>query len=555
MSKKILFPWALMAFSCGVMAQTIPSAGSELHQIPVVPVPDSVAPRVELKPPGAQTHPEPQSARIVIQQLRVKGAQLYPESDLLALTGFQPGSALTLNDLRDMADRIADHYHRDGYFAAQAYLPAQDIVEGVVSIEVMEGRYGRISLNNQTNVSDGLANGLLDGVSEGDLIAAAPLENRLLLLSDLPGVTVRSTMVPGATQGTSDLNVDLMPGQRVTGSIDADNAGNRYTGENRLGATVNLNEPAGHGDVATLRMLTAGSGLNYARAAYQMQFGKARAGVAYSSLGYTLGREFESLHANGTAKVASVFGSYPLIRSRNQNLYAVLNYDAKTFQDKVDSTGFVADKTADVWTASLNGDQTDSFGAGGLTAYSLAWTSGTVDLKTAAVMANDALTAQTSGHFDKLGFSLMRLQRVNNTLSVYASINGQVASKNLDVSERMDLGGMYSVRAYPQGEASADQGYLLTLEARLTLPKLSEDMSGQMQLIGFVDTGTVTLNRNPWAIGPNSRTLSGAGIGLNWLGGNGFTVKAYYARKVGNESALSAPDSYGRFWIQVVKYF
>jgi len=552
MSKKMIFPWALMVLGCNALAQALPNAGSELHQIPPTPTPRNMEPRLELKPLGAQVRPEPEGTKVKVRQLRVTGAQVYPEGDLLALTGFQPGSVLTLNDLRGMAAAIADHYHRNGYFAAQAFLPAQDIVDGVIAIEVMEGRYGRINLNNQTNVSDDLANNLLGGLNGGEVIASAPLENRLLLLSDLPGVTVRSTLAPGASQGTSDLNVDLIPGQRVSGSIDADNAGNRYTGENRLGATINLNEPTGHGDVATLRMLTTGTGLNYARAAYQLQFGKARAGVAYSSLGYVLGQEYESLHANGTAKVASAFASYPLMRSRNQNLNFGLNFDAKTFQDRVDATSSVADKTADVWTASLGGDQSDG---SGVTAYSLAWSSGTVDLKTPSVRADDLLTAQSGGHFDKLGFSLMRLQNVTNSLSVYAAISGQVASKNLDVSEKMDLGGMYAVRAYPQGEASADQGYLMTLEARLRLPILAQDSSSQVQLVGFVDSGTVTLNRNPWSTGPNSRTLSGAGVGLVWSDSNNFMVRVYYARKLGNEPATSAPDASGRFWIQAVKYF
>jgi hemolysin activation/secretion protein len=76
-----------------------------------------------------------------------------------------------------------------------------------------------------------------------------------------------------------------------------------------------------------------------------------------------------------------------------------------------------------------------------------------------------------------------------------------------------------------------------------------------LQLIAFVDTGTVTANKNPWAAGPNRRTLSGAGVGLNWSATNNFIVKAYYARKLGNEAATSAPDASGRFWIQGVKYF
>ena len=83
-------------------------------------------------------------------------------------------------------------------------------------------------------------------------------------------------------------------------------------------------------------MLTSGNGLKYGRASYQAQFGKATAGVAYTALEYRLGKEFESLQAHGTAEIASIYGSYPLIRSRNTNLYALVDFDAKTFQDKVD---------------------------------------------------------------------------------------------------------------------------------------------------------------------------------------------------------------------------
>ena len=125
----------------------------------------------------------------------------------------------------------------------------------------------------------------------------------------------------------------------MSGSIDADNAGNRYTGENRLGATVSLNNPLGLGDVATFRSVTSGHGLNYGLLSYELQAGKGRVGVSYSRLNYSLGKEFESLKANGTAEVASLYGIYPLIRSRDNNLYVRLGYDAKTFQDKIDSTG------------------------------------------------------------------------------------------------------------------------------------------------------------------------------------------------------------------------
>jgi hemolysin activation/secretion protein len=550
-----LIPFALLVFSPTVFAQTPLGAGGQLQQIPPIPTISAVQPAIQIKQDSQPVDATAGTEKIVVNRLKLTGSTLYDETSLMTLTGFVPGSHLSLADLQGMAARITSFYRQSGYFVAQAYLPAQEISNGVVTLAIIEGHYGRVTLNNQSRVSDELAYNLLDGIQSGDTVSTVPLEQRLLLLSDLPGAKVSSTLVPGATLGTSDLIVDLKPDRLISGSVDADNAGNRYTGANRIGATVNFNEPLGHGDVATLRALTSGPGLNYLRGAYQMQFGKATAGVAYSTLRYELGREFAALQANGSAQITSIYGSYPLIRSRNTNLSAALALDSKTFQDKVDSTSSVTDKKALVLTANVSGNQRDNLGGGGQSAYSLAWSTGNIDLQTPAVLALDAVTAHSQGHFNKLGFNLSRQQRVNDALSWSTAINGQLASKNLDVSEKMELGGMYAVRAYPEGEAYGDQGYVLTLEARWLLPKFSERLPGQVQLVGFVDTGRVTLNKNPWVAGQNQRTLSGSGIGVNWFETGNFMVRAYYAFKLGSAVATSAPDADGRFWIQAVKYF
>lgn len=554
---KAVLPLSLLA--CGVaFAQTPPNAGSLNQQIEREQAPRTPAktiPEIRIEQGAVPTAAASDHQKILVRSLQVTGAHVYAEAALLEATGFSKNHELTLTELRGMAAKIARYYHQHGYLLAQAYLPAQDIKDGVVTIAVLEGHYGQITVRNSSNLSDDLANGLLADLNSSDAVSIAPLETSLLLLSDLPGVNVKSTLVPGASVGASDLIVDVTPGRRVSGNINVDNAGNRYTGANRVGATVNINNLAGHGDVATLQALSSGSDLNYGRASYQIQIGRAKAGVAYASMRYRLGQEFESLHANGTAQIASVFGSVPLIRSRNNNLYAVINFDAKTFQDRVDSTSTRADKKARTAMASLAGDHRDGFGGGGLSTYALTWTSGEIDIDSAAALANDAATVQSNGHYDKLGFNAMRLQRLTDTFSLYAAVNGQLASKNLDTSEKMELGGVNAVRAYPEGEAYADQGYVLNLEVRALLPRLSERQSGQMQLIGFVDTGTVTLNKNPWIGGENRRTLSGVGIGLNWADNDNFVVKAYYARKLGNATAMSAPDETGRFWLQAAKYF
>ena len=546
-------PCALLVLSHSVFSQQPPTAGSQLQQIPPSPAAPRAAPEIRIEPFAAPTPSGADQARIAVDTLRLSGISVYSEAELLAHSGFEPGREWTLTELQALAARIADHYRSHGHFVAQAFVPAQEIKDRTVTIAVSEGRYGEIALRNDSRLADRVARRALVGLSPGDLITTPALESGLLLLSDLPGVQATSTLVPGTTAGTSDLRVALTPGPTLTGSVDADNAGNRYTGANRIGATVHLNNPLGLGDVASVRALTSGSGLQYGRVAYQVPFGRAQVGVAYSLLDYRLDREFRSLQAHGRAHVATVFGRYAVLRSRSSNLNVQLALDAKRFDDRVDSVPSRTEKASKVLTASLYGDHRDRLGGGGLTAYSLAASVGRLDIQTPAARAADTAAARSDGGFGKLAFSAMRLQSLGGPYSLVASASGQVASKNLDISEKMELGGMNGVRAYPQGEAYADHGVVLSLEGRMNLPGHAA-VPGQLQLVAFVDAGRATLNDAPWAPGTNRRTLAGAGIGMNWSAPGNFQVRTAYAHRLGG-AATSAPDRSGRFWVQLVKYF
>lgn len=551
-----LLPLAVSIALCNLAYAGQPLPTSQIQQIQPAPQAPQSAPQVTVQPPAATSSTVADTTQIKVNVLHIVGIGQYSEATLLAVTGFKPGSMLSLTDLRLMATKIADYYHQRGYFLAQATVTQASTQSSEVTITVLEGKFGAIKLDNHSRVHDVTLNGVTSGLHSGDTIGVAPLERSLLLLTGLPGVDVKSTLIPGASVGASDLIVNVTPGKTISGSIDADNAGNRYTGANRIGATVNFNELAGLGDVLTLRGLTSGSGLNYGRVAYQVLAGEGRVGAAYTAMAYKLGKQYTALQANGTAEIGSLYGSYPLIRSRNNNLYAQLDFDNKTFQDKQNATSSVSDKRIHAWMTSVNGDHTDTMGGGGVMSYSATWTHGRVNIETPSNLANDAVTVQTQGSYSKYAFSAMRLQHITDSLSFYAAANGQMASKNLDVSEKMELGGINAVRAYPEGEAYADEGYVVNLELRQTLPQPA-NVPGQLQLIVFVDSGAVTFNKTLYAgyTGANTANLSGAGVGVTWIHNNDFAIKTYIARRIDHTPAVSAPDSLSRVWLQAVKYF
>ena len=544
--------FALLATTQAAQAQQVPSAGTQLQQLPQPPAAERLVPDLLIPQTAPSTEPSG-GPSVVVQSLRVTGQTIFSEADLVAASGFSPGGQMSFSQLQALAARISAHYHARGYFLAQAYLPEQDVQAGAVMINVIEGRYGKIDVRNGARIADTVPARVLRGLEPGDLVTHAPLERRLLLLSDIPGVRTKATLAPGAQVGTSDLVVDVAPGPLISGNLEADNAGSRYTGEYRFGGTINFNNPLGIGDMLSVRLLASDGGLAYGRASYQLPVGNLTLGVAYAHLRYSLGREFEVLDGSGTADIFSGYASYPLIRSRRANLYALGGIDYKILRDRIGVVPTDSHKRITAGTLGLAGDWRD--GLAGSNVFSIGWTTGNLNIRSAAERAVDLTTAHSAGHFNKVQGSFARLQPVTGPLSLYGSVRGQYAFDNLDSSEKMEMGGAYGVRAYPEGEAFGDSGYIATAEARLMLGGQRETMPGQFELFSFVETGEVRFAKSPWFLGPNSTRRSAYGAGLSWAGPEGFFIRATYARKLGTGPATSAPDRDGRFWFQIVKMF
>lgn len=553
--KPLVAALALAAIEVHAAGPAVPDAGAILQQIqPVVPA----AP--QSRPPALQVEPSaegalPQTAPFEVKTLRITGNTAFPAATLHALVSDQEGKRLTLVQLNDVAGRITAYYQAHGYPLARAIIPAQKIVDGVVVIQVVEARYGQVRLDNRTQVKDGLLASTLAPLQSGSLIAERELDRSLLLLSDIPGVSVRATLKPGAEVGTSDMDVAATQSPSTFANVSLDNYGNSYVGRARLAGDVSLFNPLHHGDLLNASVLTSGSGMNYGRLSYDivMNGHGTHVGAAYSYLRYKLENHgVQDLGANGSASVASVWARQPLVRGKQASVYAQLQYDDKRLRDHIDAGGVRTDRHLGNLVLSANGDMRDSLLAGGVSIWSLGWTNGRVSFDDAAAAAADAATARTSGGFSKWNANVSRLQGVAAHDSLYLNLAAQWSDTNLDSAEKMTVGGPYTVRAYDIGAASGDTGYLASVEWRHDVGSM---LAGQLQAVAFFDSAYVKANRHPWSGGENSATLSGAGVGANWAGPNQWRASATLATPVGGQSSLVGSQSSVRAWMVLSKGF
>ncbi len=489
-----------------------------------------------------------------VTRIEISGNTRIETSILQALVASAEGRSVTLPELVALAGRITDYYRAHGYPLARAIIPAQTMREGVVHIEVIEARYGKVGVNNQSGVRTGLLESTLADLKSGTVVSQAELDRSLLLLSDIPGLQVNAALRPGGEVGSSDLQVDTKSSAPVIGNVTVDNSGDRYTGRARIGANVDALELLHQGDVLGLGVLSSGGNMNYGRLSYDALLNGegTRVGVGYSALHYRLGGDLSDLDGHGTAQDGSVFVKQPLIRGRDLNLYAQVQYDHLKLNDDIDVSDIETRRHLDDVTASLTGDVRDSLLAGAVNTWAASGTYGRVGFDNTPAEAADAAAADTRGRFSKWNLSLARLQGLGANDALYVEAGGQWTTGNLDPSQQLVLGGPTSVRAYDVSAISGDTGWQATVELRHTYPVR---WYGQWQTIAFVEDAHLTINKTVFATGPNTASLTGAGVGLNWAGPDQWTVGVTVAAPFGSRPELLGSTSSVRAWAQVSKGF
>lgn len=547
----------LMAATSG-WAQTPSPAGQVLQDLerslPTRPVTSPDGAKIEI-PDAPALAPPAGSQKVLVKGYRLQGNTVFDEPSLQALLAGRTGER-SFDELDAAARELTAYYRSHGYPLARAYLPQQEIRDGVVTLAVLEGRYDRITVRNGARLDDERVArtldralcGPADGCS-GALIARAPLERGLLLLNDLPGAQAAARLSPGSAVGTSNLDVEVTDGRPVAGMVQLDNTGSYYSGRLRALGTLWVQNPLGGGDQFTAQAVATGEHgrLAYGALGYGVPLGYSglRLGVRGSYVEYRLGDRYDSLDAHGAVKSVDAALSYPFVRSRDANLTGSVTVGERHFRDAMDSVATLSARRihdrAEIGLAADLRDQWLPLPASN--ALSVFYTAGRLDLD-AASAALDAATGRTQGRYAKWGVTYSRLQPVAQGTSVVLRAAGQFASENLDSYEKFALGGPDSVRAYPSGEMASDKAVLYSVELRQRLPV---SWAPTLEGVLLYDWARGELNASPWQAGTDNRvTLQGAGVGLNLALGERITLRSTLAWR-GNRPMTAAPDKHCNF--------
>lgn len=560
----ILSTLGTLALSLPLQAQTAPDAGSLLRQQPRPPAVTPAQPQQIV--PAAPAAQQPDAGpRVLVQGFRIQGAVLISEAELAAQLQGVVGKELSLRQLKAVSAVLTAYYAQRGYLA-RVFVPPQDVKDGIVTLQVIEGRRGNVRVTPQGELIDAdRVAGFIDyRLARGEAFDLVRLGEALNILNEQPGLEARATLAPGQGEAEIDLAVAATAKPVNTGFLGLNNHGSLATGEAQASAGLALHNTSGHFDTLSL-LLNGSEGTSYGRVDYSQAVGHSglRLGANASHLHYRIVQaSLSALKSNGSAITTGLSASYPLARRTDLSLSLQANYDEKRLVDQT-VAGETGNRRVSVTGLGLSGYVVGgSLLPDGITSFGLGYVAGESDQRNAAALASDEASRQVQGSFSKLSYNLGYLQPLAEAWRFNATLRGQIASKNLDSSERFSLGGPSGVRAYAIGEATGDEGWLLSLN-------LSRQLQEALSASVFVDTGSVKLNRNTWAgwnAGnpglDNSYGLSAIGAGLDWRINAQALLSASVATAVGDNPARDASgnnidgkDNRTRAWVSLNAQF
>lgn len=509
--------------------------------------------------------------RIMVASFDVDGVTVLSGERVDALLSPFSNRALSLGEMEDAAQAVAQVLRDAGYGLAQAFLPPQDISDGRVRIQVQEGVLDGDSGVRGLTIAQAddsrLREDMLQRFIGRDIEPFAPLnistlERNIRVTSDLPGVgDLSADLAPGSAPGTTQIIAEVEDSPTLSGRASTDNFGSIYTGRERLNLGFSVDSPSGRGEQFYFDS-TFASNSRFANLGVHGPVGSAgwRLGAGFSALEADIDVRagdpglFVNPELSSSYRGATVFTSYPIKRSAAHNVYFSSAYNFKRYERRSNRLeGLDSDHDIQLVSMTLSGDSLDAFR--GQTRWALTASLGDLDLSNNRDNQRfDAETARTQGNFSKLNYSLGRLQALpfmpGDDWMLSASLSGQQASTNLDPAEKFSLGGPNGVRAYPLSEGSGDNGVLANIEISKTVMSQGDQ---RLNLFAFYDWGRVRQFETPWTgalVGdtPNTYELSGYGLGASWNLGSRVQLRAMAATKDGENPnpGINGTDNDGR---------
>lgn len=472
--------------------------------------------------------PKPQDEiqkKVRVERFTFTGYTVLSLGTLQGIVAPHEGKELTMGQIKDICQEITREYREQGYLLAWAYVPPQDVKDGVVEIAIVEGKVDRIVVGGNRHYSRDFVSKHLGPLEGQTILSMHALERALLILNDYPKMHAEATLKPGREPGMTDIHIQVEDEYPIQYGFDYDNFGTESVSEHRMGFSVDFLNLWYLGHEVSVRAVVGAEveNLQYGRVEYRLPIGangfRINAMVGYMNYQAT-GGVFDVIEPNGEGPIYSLGASYPIIKSRETVVTLEAGFSGRDIEQRVVNFRQSYDHIRSVF-AGATLDLSDHLAGRTIVTAHIRY--GLGEFMGGTMEDDEPSRVGASNEFGKVVASIMRIQRITTGLFVILKASGQYSNDPLLASEQVGLGGAESVRGYASYDYAGDLGVTASIEFRLVPPGIGDlddpfrggkyKIGDVLQLVFFGDWGEAQLNEP----GANERevvSMEGVGAGF-----------------------------------------
>ena len=490
-------------------------------------------------PPELEEERRAPIIRVFVQEIRIVGNTVFSDEELATVTAPYVNRELTTEGLESLRRALTLYYVNRGYVTSGAIIPDQTVGDGIVTIQIIEGKLSRIDIEGTKNFRPWYFRSRI-ALAAGPPVNIQTLQERLQLFQQDPRFErLNAELRPGVARGESELLVKVTEESPYKLWLAFDNYQSPTVGAERGLATYSHQSLLGFGDVFTF---TAGlsTGVDPLIDTYYSlpftPYDTTLTGSYRRNDFEVVDDQFEGLGIESTSEIIGLTLQQPLYRTLNQQV--TLSITGEHLFNKT----FIFEGTPFSF---IPGFQN---GVANVSALRITpeWTYRTRDMVLAVrsrfSVGLDVLDATNNSgsvpdgqFFSWLGQAqgVKRWDRLRG-LQLLGRFTTQLADDRLFPLEQFPVGGRFTVRGYRENTFVRDNAIMASLEARFPLLRHAsgEDL---LQIAPFLDYGSAWNSKNVPLGDPQARGfLASIGVGLRWsiLPANRAEFEVYWGQQL-----------------------
>ena len=484
-----------------------------------VPAPSEILP--PLPPPRPRDPSSLPQVRVFAREIRVVGSAAFTPQQLAAVTAPYTNRNVTAEDLEALRVALTRLYVDRGYVNSGAVLPDQQVTDGVITYQVVEGKLSGIQVEGNRWLRSSYYEKRFALAARPPLDVDSLQERIQLLLEDPRVARLNAELKPGPSPGEALLDVHVEERFPLRLWLDFDNFETPSIGAQRAVATVEHQSLTGNADTLTLSYGRS-EGLNPLldlRYAIPLTASDTTLAIGYRRNDVKVVEEpFDELEIRSDSRVYNVSLWQPVYRTPTTTVALELIGERSSLDTSVLDIPF-----------SLEPGAVDGESVVTVLRFAQEYVQRTrqevIAARSRFSVGLDALDSTV--HADDLPDSqffawLAQVQWVR-WVDVLKS-NGvpdaqfllrsdlQLTNNPLLTLEQIALGGRYTVRGYPQNTLVRDNAFVASIETRIPIVQNTR-WADYVQIAPFFDYGR---GWNTDRSTPGPADISGVGIGLRW---------------------------------------